>query len=100
MSCSLCKGYDSDKCPSCSNDLDTIACPTCLGSGEADWKVFDVIERRIVSCSEVAYIYAAVDEDDAYYLGQRFCKLSCECQTCKGKGDVYTDKYDNIYPII
>lgn len=99
MSCSVCRGYDSDNCPCCGEDMDIIDCPNCNGTGEADWQVFDVKTRETVDCSEIAYHYAAEDEDEAEFLGKRYCRLSCECQTCKGNGSVYQDRSDNIYPI-
>lgn len=100
MSCSVCQGYDSHKCPCCGDGLEVVGCPNCNGTGNADWMVFDIKERVAVPCIESAYLYAAEDEDEAEYLGKRYCKLSCECQTCKGEGLVYQDKRDNIYPII
>lgn len=83
------------------NHLEVIDCPHCGGTGEADWKVFDIRERTIIRCTEHAYICAAANEDEAEYLGKRYCKESCECQTCLGNGTVYQDKRDNIlYPIL
>lgn len=98
MSCSVCAGYNTYACPVCGPQCNVQTCPTCNGTGEADWKVFDIISREVVPCTELAYIYAAEDEDEAERKGQRYCKLSCECETCRGVGEVY-EYNDNYYPI-
>ena len=33
MSCSVCQGFSSEKCPCCSDDLEVIDCPECDGMG-------------------------------------------------------------------
>lgn len=98
MSCSVCAGHTVQSCPVCGPQCEVQICPTCNGTGEADWKVFDIHSREVVECSELAYIYAAETEEEAEEMGKRYCKLSCECQTCKGRGDVYVYN-DNYYPI-
>lgn len=98
MSCSICEGHDTYACPACGPQCEVMICPVCGGTGEGDWQVFDIHTREVINCTEVAYIFAAETEDDAENLGQRYCKESCECQTCKGKGEVY-EYHDNYYPI-
>lgn len=68
-----------------------ITCPDCKGTGEGDWQVFDVISREFVDCTENAYLIAAENEDIAELRGQRYCKYSNVCQTCKGEGEIPED---------
>ena len=86
--CEVCAGYSSYNCPVCGEELRMMTCPDCKGKGEGDWKVFDIKQRIVIRCSEVAYIYAADDEDSAEQLGKRYCKDSNVCQTCKGEGEI------------
>ena len=68
-----------------------ITCPDCNGTGEGNWRVFDIKDRVFVDCTENAYLCAAEDEDTAEYLGKRYCRESCVCQTCKGEGGIPED---------
>lgn len=88
MSCEVCAGHDTYNCPVCGKEPRLMTCPDCKGTGEGDWKVFDIKQRIVVRCSEIAYIYAADNEDSAEELGRRYCKESNVCQTCKGLGEI------------
>ena len=85
MSCEVCKGYTGVNCPVCGSGL-YETCPNCKGTGEGDWQVFDIYTREVIGCTENAYLIAADDEDIAESKGQRYCKFSDVCQTCKGDG--------------
>ena len=86
--CEVCEGYSNDKCPVCGGGAKMITCPDCKGTGEGNWKVFDVVSRMEVSCPELAYELAPDTEDQAIELGKRFCRVSNTCQTCKGVGEI------------
>ena len=86
MSCSVCAGYVGVDCPCCGSHANIITCPDCGGTGEGDYKVWDIHERIEVGCDRLTYLYSANTEDDAEERGQRYCKLSCVCQTCQGEG--------------
>ena len=88
MSCSVCAGYSSYNCPCCGGYTETIDCPDCGGTGEGNYTVWDVHNRREVSCTRLAYLLCADTEDDALERGQRYCKLSCVCKTCNGEGTI------------
>lgn len=88
MSCEVCSGYSSHNCPVCGGNSSAITCPDCKGTGEGDWKVFDILQRMVINCSEIAYIYAADSEDEAELQGKRYCKESNICQKCGGAGEI------------
>lgn len=88
MSCTVCAGYSSQDCPCCGKGAGVTDCPDCGGTGEGAWKVWDIIDRVIVDCTEIAYQIACNDEDEAAVKGKRFCKLSDTCPTCRGTGQV------------
>ena len=88
MSCEVCAGYSTYNCPVCGGDAGVIICPDCNGTGEGDWKVFDIRQRIVVRCSEIAYLYAPDTEDQAEQMGRRYCKESNVCQTCQGAGEI------------
>lgn len=88
MSCEVCAGYSSYNCPVCGGEDSMSICPNCKGTGEADWKVFDIKQRVVVRCTELAYIYAADSEDEAEAQGKRYCKENNICETCDGLGEI------------
>lgn len=86
MSCSVCAGYVGVDCPCCGSHANVITCPDCGGTGEGDYKVFDVNTRMDVDCTRIEYMASADTEDEAEEKGLKYCKLSCVCQTCQGEG--------------
>lgn len=81
------------------NHMDVMNCPSCGGTGESFWMVWDVIDRQEQSVTEADYLRAAEDEDDAFLKGQRYCKLDCGCDTCKGVGSVFVDRFGDVHPM-
>ena len=86
--CEVCAGYSAYKCPVCGKQQEKITCPDCKGTGEGDWRVYDILDDVILSVSKDVYCMAAEDEETAEQLKQRFCRYSCTCPTCKGEGDI------------
>lgn len=89
MSCSVCAGYISYNCPCCSDDVKMVACPDCQGSGYTPYKALDIITRKEVPVTEIAYMMLPIDEDTAAHYGMRYCKMEIDvCPTCRGSGEV------------
>ena len=88
MSCEVCAGYSTYNCPVCGEQARMMTCPDCNGTGEGDWKVFDVVKRMVINCPKLAYDLAPDSEDKAIEMGKRFCRESNICQTCKGVGEL------------
>ena len=86
--CEVCAGYSTYNCPVCGEKSIKIACPDCKGTGEGDWKVYDILDGVVLSVPKTVYDLAAEDEETAEQLKQRFCRESCICPTCKGEGDI------------
>ena len=86
--CEVCAGYSTYNCPVCGEQLRMKICPDCNGTGEGDWKVYDILDDVVLSVPKTVYDLAAEDEETAEQLQQRFCKESCVCQTCKGLGEI------------
>lgn len=88
MSCEVCAGYSSYNCPVCGNVAKMITCPDCNGTGEGDWKVYDLVKNVVVKCPQLAYELAPDTEDKAAELGKRYCRESNTCKRCKGVGEI------------
>ena len=88
MSCEVCAGYDSYKCPVCGEQIKMVTCPMCKGTGEGDWKVYDRVDDVVLRATRQAYNMAALNEEDAEGLNERYCRESNTCQTCKGLGEI------------
>lgn len=89
MSCEVCAGYSSYNCPYCGDATRVIVCPDCEGSGYAPYKAFDLVTRKAVPVTELAYRMLPEDEDVAKRLRMRYCKMDIEiCPTCKGVGEI------------
>ena len=88
MSCEVCAGYDSYKCPVCGEQVRMVICPDCKGTGEGDWKVYDILDDVVLNVPKAVYYLAAEDQDTAEQLQQRFCRESCICPTCNGEGEI------------
>ena len=88
MSCAICAGYDSYKCPCC-GEVEMVTCPDCGGSGYTPYMAFDIITRKCKPVTELAYRILPNDEDIAESLGMRYCKMEIEiCHRCNGSGEI------------
>lgn len=88
MSCSVCAGY-IEHCPCCGEPARTIRCPKCQGSGYTPYMAFDIITRKDIPVTELAYAVLPPDEDTADSLGMRYCKQEIDiCPLCNGAGEI------------
>lgn len=88
MSCSVCAGYSSHNCPCCGEDRMT-SCPDCNGTGLAPYMAFDIIDRKFVEVTELAWLILPADEDEAEEHTMRYCKADIQaCRTCGGVGEI------------
>lgn len=89
MSCSVCAGYDSSKCPVCGEGVETRICPDCEGSGYTPYKAYDILAKKEIPITELAWQILPDDEDEADDKGMRFCKVEIEiCPRCSGEGSI------------
>lgn len=87
MSCSVCAGHDSYNCPCCSPKVQIMTCPECDNGYQ--YYAFDVIARKFVRVTELAYQILPFDEDDAYFEKKRYCQGCIEkCRKCNGEGEI------------
>ena len=88
MSCSVCQGYDSDKCPHCSEGVRFDICPDCNGTGRAPYTAYneDTDESKIVTMAEW---YAL--PSDSEHGWHRFDEGGHYCSTCHGDGKIPED---------
>lgn len=86
--CSVCEGYSGVACPVCGKgEKKEVTCPDCNGLGHQGYFAFDIIKRECVSCTEIAWLILADDEDIAESRGARYCKQEVEpCRKCGGEG--------------
>lgn len=92
MSCPVCQGYDSNKCPVCSPGAKTIECPTCHGRGVTPWLAMHLETKKIISVTHAAWLILPEDEDEAEHmatLGKKQYFIQYEvggdiCPTCRG----------------
>lgn len=92
MSCSVFAGYSDYNCPCCGESVRMVTCPDCQGSGYTPYLAFDILTRKNVPVTELAYRILPDDEDIADSLGMRFCKQEIDiCPTCRGEGEIPED---------
>lgn len=92
MSCPVCQGYDSNKCPVCSPGAKTIECPTCHGRGVTPWLAMHLETKKIISVTHAAWLILPEDEDEDEHmatLGKKQYFIQYEeggdiCPTCRG----------------
>ena len=88
MSCSVCEGYSSDRCPCCNEGEKWVKCPDCDGKGVV-YLAFHIDERKFKQVTELAYTILPEDEDEARYMRNKWCKGVPEvCDTCHGEGEI------------
>lgn len=64
-----------------------VTCPDCENGYE--YYAFDVLTRKMVRVTELAYQILPFDEDDALYSKKRYCQGCVEvCSSCKGEGEI------------
>lgn len=85
MSCPVCRGHDTYKCPSCGPGKKD--CPDCYG-GLVYWSL-NIHSGKMTKVTELAYRILPFDEDDARAEGKNYCQGEIErCLTCNGEGEV------------
>lgn len=91
MSCSVCEGYSSDRCPCCGEGERWAKCPDCDGKGVI-YLAFHIGERKFKQVTELAYTILPEDEDTARYMRNKWCQGGTEvCDTCHGEGEIPED---------
>ena len=89
MSCPVCAGYSSYKCPCCGGTVAVRTCPDCGGRGHQGYFALDIETRADVEVEEAIYNILPDNEDMAASMGWRFCKQETEpCATCDGTGEL------------
>ena len=94
MSCPVCQGYNSDKCPCCSEGVKGVMCADCQGTGIAPWTAVDVKTFEIKVVSKEEWIAMPDDECEANAVGSRFYRYEeggGKCMTCYGDGKLIVD---------
>lgn len=94
MSCSVCQGYDSDRCPCCSEGVKSITCPDCHGTGITPWRKVNILTFEIEDASKEEWIALPEDEIEAMAEGVDFCRYEeggDRCTTCYGDGLIIVD---------
>ena len=96
MSCPVCKGYNSSKCPVCSEGVKTKKCPVCHGSGKTPYLAMNLDTKEIIEVTSATWLALPEDEEVAQFLSnrgkkQRFCQYEeggFVCHFCHGEGIV------------
>ena len=99
MSCPVCQGYDSHKCPCCSPGARTIECPTCHGKGITPWLAMHLETKEIISITHAAWLILPEDETEAEQMtlmGRKQYFIQYEeggdiCPTCRGDRVLFED---------
>lgn len=87
MSCSVCRGHSSHKCPCCGGGVKTRECPDCEDG--LQYYSFNVRTREFVKVTAIAYQILPFDEDDAMHEGKNYCQGEIvRCSTCNGEGEI------------
>lgn len=89
MSCTVCSGYDTSKCPVCSEYMEEIECPECDGTGLNHRLAFNIKTRQYVEINPTTWDVLPVTEEEAEFKGWNYCRAEEECPYCKGSGVIY-----------
>ena len=95
MSCSVCLGYSSTKCPCC-GETHSHVCSDCNGKGVTPWLAWDMEAGEAVEVSESYWHTLSDDEDEARGAKQRYYRYEeggYRCRTCNGDGRVPVEYY-------
>lgn len=95
MSCSVCQGYDSHKCPCCGDSVRVTECPDCHGLGITPWRAVNMETKEIIEVTHGEWILM-LEEEDALVLPEKplFCRYDeggDRCPTCYGEGVIPKD---------
>lgn len=99
MSCSVCQGYSSEKCPCCSEGVKSVVCPDCHGTGKTPYLAWNLDTKKVEEVTKSAWIIMPEDEDEAMLLTargkkQNYCRYEeggFVCRTCYGDGKIPED---------
>lgn len=91
MSCSVCQGYSSDKCPCCSDGARLIKCPDCNGTGKTPYIARNLATNKTkeVSKDEWENLPEETNEIDDRWV--RHEEGGDRCPTCYGDGVIPED---------
>ena len=89
MSCTVCSGYDTSRCPVCSEQMEVIECPECDGTGLNHRLAFNIKTRQYVEIDPTTWNILPATEEEAEFKGWNYCRAEEECQYCKGSGRIY-----------
>lgn len=100
MSCAVCRGYDSQNCPVCSEPVEVVTCQECGGTGLNQRLAFNIRTRLFVEVTPLTWQMLPSSEERAEAMGWNYCRAEDDCPYCKGFGEVHRDSRGNITPII
>lgn len=100
MSCTVCQGYAVQNCPVCQENLHTVCCPECDGTGINHRLAFNIRTRLFVEVNKLTWLTLPSDEDRAEAMGWNYCRAEEDCPFCKGIGEVHKDRYGDLSPML
>lgn len=94
MSCSVCQGYNSDKCPCCGEGVRSVECPDCHGTGRVPYLALNILSNKTIEVSEKEW--KALPDDEYIALAKGIELVQYEeggfvCRTCYGDGKIPED---------
>lgn len=94
MACDVCMGINSDKCPCCGKELETIPCPHCEGVGTI-YVAYHINGTDETNVNPLAWECLPETEEMAEYLGKKwFQGEKYRCPECYGDGVVVVEQED------
>ena len=94
MSCDVCMGINSSRCPVCGTDeSNEMECPNCHGTGAVNCWGISVETGKPISVTPLAWLMLPWTKEDALAAGYRYFQGEADdCPLCHGTGSVQVDE--------
>lgn len=101
MSCDVCRGTNSSRCPVCGEQQDIVYCPECRGLGLKKCFAVSIRSGKVMEVTAETYMGLPETEDEARVAGKKYYRhYADECGFCGGTGEVWQDSHGNYHRMI
>lgn len=89
MSCDVCRGTNSSRCPVCGDEPDIVTCPKCRGLGLVNCYARSLRSGEEIEVTAETYLGIPATEEEARASGRHYYRSFAEdCEFCGGSGEV------------
>ena len=101
MSCDVCRGTNSSRCPVCGSEPEIVSCPKCRGLGLVNCYAVSLRTGEEVEVTAETYQGIPATEEEARVSGKHYYRSFAEdCEFCGGSGEMLLDDDGNYHMAI